>query len=1396
MCGRGDVEVSKQRLRSELNNQNYGTVIELLLEQWEESLNRLHTIKNQAERLGLQIDAIGPQFAELFQPQYKRDWSCVLLQACRHKPGMLTPHLETLRNCETELPETIRLRAETIRLVTADLKRDELSNGIDDLFDGYRNLWHTELWTGAITTATTARPAAWAALYKRNKPLATLLQQIVEANPLRWQDPAATFLADALLECSGGHIEPADSTEIDRFGRTWVLIAIDDKYRYTATPGGLLLLLHIERLPDGCGAFYPHTDHAAHLQLDKSFQESLRNACQVVLGHAESASDIRRCDYRWRLEVIDDSHENSIVKNATPEENPDGHRHRLRRLVSFIPLTGRSGEFALSAGLKSAAHRIPLDLSRAATGQFAGSPPTGPNPIIDNVSSVVQKELGLDLSAAALQRCYNLGRIQEIVIAQGQPVTLPSNLKTIEAIDFEKGVALLSEYSQLTQRYHQACQASTKQWFREHCFADDEHPTGSYILNRMRRWEVPNAPELSEDQTELLTKGRVSEALAGDDMHPKGSTAVPRRLVKIIADSGIGKTSFLVYSEYQISHANSERIAIRIEHLTSFLANSRRSDFLDAAVTQIVSLLSPFTDRNDVVRAETHRWLERKADQGAIVWLLDALDQMSRHREHVAELAKSFPSCPMFLTLRPDADQRFGDIVQDRLTTRWVRFDLLTFGEEDARRYLGQYADLFFWRLRVEDDKFWRFPAGTPSSFKSTRLPIEIRMDGKFRRLYHETRDGYETIFYQNHELMGRDFRRFSEEIRVEGDVWTTGSAPSPGDGPVNRNVQLDEQVLTVPLLLHLLKDLAMRRGIDPNASNVGLLELGNRYGIFTAVMAHRDGLVAKGLQSLKHTDCSIQKPLRDFTAAIFCMKDLAWHQVHEHHFDVAVREPLYSQILDRLETRFGQDVIPAIHQLNVVTQLPMFDESLEGSLKWRHRSFLEYFAGCRLAEEYCNTATRAEAVSLLRDIHSILDDDGEVRRELLDMAGETVRHLPREWSWTLRFALSHAQGKRRDDLAWELIQLGNPWVVYEGIARDDLKLDVNLDLVCRWLVHREHTLMDQHRLAWVDKTKPPPVAAFLARCGKKLQEVLQALLLRRSTRDGAYLSPLLELLEATEQEARLHRDLLDVAAICKSAREQYLAESHELSSAVLRRLRNREQFVPIPAGEFDPRWYHDRYWLEKAGITGSVRIESGLKMMDFPVTNAELETWCPTQIRQRESYNHAEDQPAVMVSWFMGQEFCRWLTGTETAEVFGLPTEWEWEYACRAGNSTNYRYWWGDATQDDLCWHSGAKLRWGIRSRKKTLQAESAAGIDHPWGLHDMHGNVDEQCVSLYDSKANVVLGCRIVRGGSWGHTSADACSAARRHRDPDFRDVFTGLRLVSRCVVPLSKSYSPRDL
>ncbi len=147
---------------------------------------------------------------------------------------------------------------------------------------------------------------------------------------------------------------------------------------------------------------------------------------------------------------------------------------------------------------------------------------------------------------------------------------------------------------------------------------------------------------------------------------------------------------------------------------------------------------------------------------------------------------------------------------------------------------------------------------------------------------------------------------------------------------------------------------------------------------------------------------------------------------------------------------------------------------------------------------------------------------------------------------------------------------------------------------------------------------------------------------------------------------------------------------------------------------------------------------------------------------------------PAICMTQHAARTFCKWLSA-KTGRYYRLPTEAEWEYACRAGSTTAYSF--GDDIDEleDYAW-----------TFDNTDEGYEKVGKKKPnaWGLHDMHGNVAEWVLDQYDeagyegvaeSKDPLVVPTelypRVVRGGGWDQFPEDCRSAAREASNEDWK-------------------------
>jgi len=200
------------------------------------------------------------------------------------------------------------------------------------------------------------------------------------------------------------------------------------------------------------------------------------------------------------------------------------------------------------------------------------------------------------------------------------------------------------------------------------------------------------------------------------------------------------------------------------------------------------------------------------------------------------------------------------------------------------------------------------------------------------------------------------------------------------------------------------------------------------------------------------------------------------------------------------------------------------------------------------------------------------------------------------------------------------------------------------------------------------------------------------------------------------------------------------------------------------------------------------VKIANAYFLGVHEVTNAQYEQFDPEHKKLRGKFGIAKEDndPVTFVTWQQAVDFCKWLSKKE-GKPYRLPTEAEWEYACRAGTTTLY------STGDTL---TPEQANLGLDKDGKTRISAVAVGkyAANPWGLHDMHGNVAEWCLDWYgpyeaDAQTDPVGRedgtARVVRGWSWLSTGFQKTDRFTRSSNrsgllPEDANRYTGFRVV----------------
>jgi len=194
------------------------------------------------------------------------------------------------------------------------------------------------------------------------------------------------------------------------------------------------------------------------------------------------------------------------------------------------------------------------------------------------------------------------------------------------------------------------------------------------------------------------------------------------------------------------------------------------------------------------------------------------------------------------------------------------------------------------------------------------------------------------------------------------------------------------------------------------------------------------------------------------------------------------------------------------------------------------------------------------------------------------------------------------------------------------------------------------------------------------------------------------------------------------------------------------------------------------------------VIISKPFYMSATEVTNSQYEQFEPNHRRFRgvKGLSNEDDEAVVNVTWHEAVAFCEWLSKKDK-RPYRLPTEAEWEYACRAGTTTRFN------TGDDLpeIYQKSQKHK----SRPDKVSTRVAVTPPNAWGLYDMHGNVEEWCYDWYgpyeSGKQTDPVGrktglWKVVRGGSHNVYLKSLRSANRMSTLPEDKHWLIGFRVV----------------
>ena len=283
--------------------------------------------------------------------------------------------------------------------------------------------------------------------------------------------------------------------------------------------------------------------------------------------------------------------------------------------------------------------------------------------------------------------------------------------------------------------------------------------------------------------------------------------------------------------------------------------------------------------------------------------------------------------------------------------------------------------------------------------------------------------------------------------------------------------------------------------------------------------------------------------------------------------------------------------------------------------------------------------------------------------------------------------------------------------------------------------------------------------------------------------RGGDHYFEALELLDAAERTA---------AAVAPKVVAE--AQANAAAQETLEAAKRGEplEMITIPAGSYRMGCDSGRDCYIDETPVHRVRIVQSFAMSKYEVTFAQWDACvlgggCGGYRPDDEGWGRS-DQPVINVSWDDARSYVQWLS-EQAGHAYRLPTEAEWEYAARAGTTTQYS--WGNDIGRNLANCDGCGSQW---DNDRTALVGSFPA--NPWGLHDMHGNVREWVLDCWnggyrgapgDGSAwlSGECGARVLRGGSWYLQPWNLRSAYRGRGAPGFRYYELGFR-VARTLTP----------
>ncbi len=1148
----------------------------------------------------------------------------------------------------------------------------------------------------------------------------------------RWMNPGLQMAADTIASVLGAERQP------DATVRTSILFAIKAMER------GLVVHLTMERLPDGCGLLIPAAAHCSFVTMDKEFSTGLQNAWYAVRAMYPGPLGF---DWRWSLDLKMPATVNGFLD--------------AKRLLQ-IPLSGRSPEAAIACAML-ALHPLhpgnidmdrqnPLDPNSAITATIDFDRPWQQQTKI-GTSHPIDFFLGGVESLGLKTRFLNpLERyiIHDVVIAEKHP---PGDVPDEEekGFRFPKACTLQDAFEKLG-RWQKITRVIKKGIFQEACRllverqhslifserTDDPADIPPYVRSPLRQMfpELPLRPSKEkQDQREVpyhqLSKQELIEFELGCWI-PRNSPdmELPQTTNTETENDSVGNSdatddtitvSDSVTDSAQHEASNGARIWL---HADSGMGKSMLLIACEKAIAGAPDGRIPLRIGKGRLTKQENRSSQPSLSLSSVEWT--ALTDSLKTQFINLLLAKYYPteSCGAGKEeLQNTLLEWFSRAVYCRNTV--FLLDALDQTLDGTDHKLSAFLnDLYVQKCLV-------ILAGRPEAADNRGEALAI--SGSASRPIEVELCEFDAA--EQAEYLGK---------QVAAELMTKLTEPAHNSSADDLRRLMWKPLLGVPLLISLMR--TMGTSTDPSVRR--LRDISSRFELYQHAVRC---LLMKGCSTSERLKAiGIENLMAQINEVL---GDIAIAAAFAHNFTGQLTGDVYQKVEQQRDGLLLS--MKELFQLDLVTSLMDAGGRDSVGLEWRHRSLMEYFAGVYLTLTRLNPKTplwdktKVACVSnedrrrILREIHEtpvIAESrDGEHRPES-EKKPPTIVDRVSDWHWTLRFALCHAaKSDQHEALAIELLQHGNPWVVYETIDRDGLKYSESLEILVKWLVHRHWTFERDfgsalQRKGQTEVTKASAAESLTELC--KTHPKMVEDLLNPATRDASYLDPLLELLSVIQDKQRWADDQCFHPAKVESRLALppvYLYEEHTDADRVKTKLKEFvDGFVKLPDGVLSPLlYYRDVEELKYDGL--QTKIENGkevavpipmcgLRMSSFFVTKELFELFDSSARRSRGRYSWHPDHPAVDVSWHMARAFTEWLTHMLSSEpgysgIFRLPKRWELELAVR---------WWREDPKINAVWVSKSSKGPDFHTRSRKASKGTRGWISSWANVWSWTGNSD----------------------------------------------------------------------